>query len=69
VADAMADALIAFARRGDPNAEGRARWPRYRLPQREAMVFDRRSQVQADVRGNERRLFAPVPYVQPGTRD
>jgi len=69
IADAMADALIAFARHGDPNVDGRLRWPRYGLARREAMVFDRTPQVQADPRGAERRLFAPVPYVQPGTRD
>lgn len=69
VSDAMADALVAFAHHGDPNAEGRAAWPRYRLPRRAAMVFDQASRAQADPRGRERRLFVPVPYVQPGTRD
>jgi para-nitrobenzyl esterase len=69
VAEAMADALVAFARSGDPNAEGRPTWPRYRLPRREAMVFDARTHVESDPRGVERRLFAPIEYVQPGTRD
>jgi len=30
-------------------------------------VFDRMSKVVDDPRGAERRLFAKVPYVQPGT--
>ena len=31
------------------------------------MIFDREVRVVADPRGDERRLFAQVPYVQPGT--
>jgi para-nitrobenzyl esterase len=31
------------------------------------MVFDRESRMQNDPRRAERRLFATVPYVQPGT--
>jgi para-nitrobenzyl esterase len=65
----MADALIAFARSGDPNAAGAPAWPRFRLPRRAAMIFDLQLSVRDDPRGAERRLFAPVPYVQPGTRD
>jgi para-nitrobenzyl esterase len=31
------------------------------------MVFDREPHMENDPRGAERRLFATVPYVQPGT--
>jgi para-nitrobenzyl esterase len=31
------------------------------------MIFDAVSKVVDDPRGDERRLFAQVPYVQPGT--
>ena len=34
---------------------------------RATMMFDAATRVVDDPRGNERRLFAQVPYVQPGT--
>ncbi|MDZ4138831.1 MAG: carboxylesterase family protein, partial [Erythrobacter sp.] len=55
------DTFVRFARSGDPG------WPAYDLDTRATMVFDRQSQVVNDPRGWERRLFARVPYVQPGT--
>jgi para-nitrobenzyl esterase len=57
----MMDTFVRFARSGDPG------WPAYDLDTRATMVFDRQSQVVSDPRGWERRLFARVPYVQPGT--
>ena len=67
VSEAMMDALIAFARSGDPSAEGRVEWPRFDLQRRATLVFDTRLRVEDDPRGAERRLFAPIPYLQPGT--
>lgn len=67
VSEAMMDALIAFARSGDPNAKGRAEWPRFDLQRRASLVFDTHTRVEDDPRGVERRLFAPIPYLQPGT--
>lgn len=67
VSEAMMDALIAFARSGDPNAEGRVEWPRFDLQRRASLVFDTHTRVEDDPRGIERRLFAPIPYLQPGT--
>ncbi|MCH8686269.1 carboxylesterase/lipase family protein [Pedomonas mirosovicensis] len=64
---AMQKAFVAFARDGDPNRAGGIEWPTYRLPQRATMIFDANPHVQNDPRGDERRLFAKVPYVQPGT--
>lgn len=67
VSEPMMDALIAFARNGDPSAEGRVEWPRFDLQRRATLVFDTRLRVEDDPRGAERRLFAPIPYLQPGT--
>lgn len=67
LSEAMMDALIAFARNGDPNSEGRVDWPRFDLQRRATLVFDTRIRVEDDPRGAERQLFAPVTYLQPGT--
>jgi para-nitrobenzyl esterase len=63
----MSEAFIAFARKGDPNHRALPRWDRYTLPQRRTMIFDVPPRAENDPRGAERRLFARVPYVQPGT--
>lgn len=67
VSHRMADAFIAMARSGDPNHAGLPSWTPYGLERRETMVFDVDSRLENDPRGDERRLFARVPYVQPGT--
>jgi para-nitrobenzyl esterase len=67
VSAAMSDAFIAFARNGVPDHPGLPAWTPYTLPNRETMVFDSRPRIENDPRGAERRLFATVPYVQPGT--
>jgi para-nitrobenzyl esterase len=67
VSSKMADAFVVFARTGDPNHRRLPDWKPYTLPNRETMVFDRNSRLENDPRGAERRLFATVPYVQPGT--
>ncbi|PZO49546.1 MAG: carboxylesterase, partial [Alphaproteobacteria bacterium] len=58
---AMMDALLRFARSGDPG------WAPYRLTDRATMIFDNSARVENDPRRAERELFARVPYVQPGT--
>jgi len=63
----MSDAWIAFARTGNPNVKGLPEWPVFDLQRRATMVFDRETRVVNDPRGDERRLFGQVPYVQPGT--
>lgn len=66
-ADAMSDALLAFARTGNPNHDGLPTWRRFTLSERATMLFDAEPTVVNDPRGAERRLFAQVPYVQRGT--
>ena len=66
-ADRMSNALIAFARTGDPNHAGLPAWRPYTLAERQTMLFDAAPKVENDPRGAERRLFASVPYIQRGT--
>lgn len=63
----MSDALLAFARSGNPNTPALPPWPAYAVPARPAMIFDVTPRIDHDARRAERRLFEAVPYVQPGT--
>jgi para-nitrobenzyl esterase len=67
LADAVSDALIAFARSGNPNAKSLPAWPRFDLAKRATMIFDSPPRVENDPRGAERKLFESATYVQPGT--
>ncbi|MGC4074076.1 MAG: carboxylesterase/lipase family protein [Nibricoccus sp.] len=67
LADRMSDALIAFARTGNPQTPALPAWPKHDLHDRPAMIFDKTSHIENDPRGAERILFAPAPYIQPGT--
>jgi para-nitrobenzyl esterase len=67
MAATMSETFIAFARTGDPANATIPEWPRYSLNRRETMIFDRPARVALDPRGDERRLFAQVPFVQRGT--
>ncbi|HSS20480.1 MAG TPA: carboxylesterase/lipase family protein [Pyrinomonadaceae bacterium] len=67
MADQMSETFIAFARTGNPNNKQIPHWEPYSLPRRQTMVFNVPSRLENDPRGAERRLFAKVPYVQPGT--
>ena len=66
-ADQMSEAFIAFARSGNPAHAGIPQWRPYELPARSTMVFDAESELVDDPRGEERKLFAKVPYIQRGT--
>lgn len=66
-ADQMSEAFIAFARSGKPTHAGIPEWRPYELSSRATMVFDVGSQLVDDPRGEERKLFAQVPYIQRGT--
>ena len=67
VADAMADALLAFARTGDPRTGATAGWSPYSLDRRETMVFAGSARMEDDPRGGERRLYQRAPFIQRGT--
>ncbi|TWI05786.1 para-nitrobenzyl esterase [Luteimonas cucumeris] len=67
MADAMSDALLAFARRGDPNHRGLPTWLPYSLAARETMVFDIPLHLEHDPRSGERQLYQRVPFIQRGT--
>jgi len=67
MADIMSDCWIAFARTGNPDTEALPHWPRFELARRPTMIFDLPPHLENDPRGAERRLFAPIVYVQPGT--
>ena len=67
MAATMSEALLALARHGDPNHKGMPQWQPYALPRRQTMVFDQQSQLQDDPRGDERKLYARVPFAQRGT--
>lgn len=67
VADQVSETLLAFARTGNPNNRHIPHWPTYDLSRRTTMVFDRAARPVDDPRGDERRMFEKVPYVQPGT--
>jgi para-nitrobenzyl esterase len=67
MAAAMSDALLRFARTGDPNGGALPAWPRHDLARRETMMFDVTTRVESDPRGEERRFFGVAPYIQPGT--
>ncbi|NIJ82112.1 carboxylesterase/lipase family protein [Xanthomonas cannabis] len=67
MADQMSDALIAFARHGDPNHRGAPHWKQYSLQRRETLLFDVPSRLANDPRGGERRLYQQAPFIQRGT--
>ncbi len=67
MADRMSDALLAFARTGNPNHADLPRWTPYSLARRETMIMDLPPRMENDPRGDERRFFGRIPYIQPGT--
>lgn len=67
LAASMCDTWIAFARTGDPNHAGIPHWPAYNLADRSTLLWNTKTQVARDPRGDERRLVETVPYTQPGT--
>ena len=67
VVEHLSGAFAAFARTGDPNHPSLPRWTPYSLERRETMLMDVTPRLVNDPRGDERKLFSRVPYVQPGT--
>jgi len=67
MADLMSEALLSFARTGAPDHPGLPAWTPYSLARRETMLMDLPPRMENDPRGDERRFFGRIPYVQPGT--
>ena len=67
MADLFSDAFIAFARTGSPQTPALPEWKRYTIENRETMVMDIEPKLVNDPRGEERKLFAKVPFIQAGT--
>ncbi|MHC9086965.1 carboxylesterase/lipase family protein [Luteimonas sp. RIT-PG2_3] len=68
VASTMRDALLAFARHGDPRSGATAGWSPYSLARRETMVFADTARMEDDPRGGERALYQQAPFLQRGTQ-
>lgn len=68
VAATLRDALLAFARHGDPRSGATAQWSPYSLERRETMVFADAARMEDDPRGGERELYRHAPFVQRGTQ-
>ncbi len=67
VANAMSEALLAFARHGNPNHPGIPDWQQYAIDRRQTMLFDADCMLADDPRGGERRLYQQAPFIQRGT--
>lgn len=67
VSGLMMDAFIRFARTGDPNGGGLPAWEPYSLARRQTMVWNLEPKLVDDPRGEERKLFEKVPFIQQGT--
>jgi para-nitrobenzyl esterase len=67
MADLFSDAFIAFARSGSPQTSAIPEWEPYSLARRETMLMNLPPQLINDPRGEERKLFAKVPFIQQGT--
>jgi para-nitrobenzyl esterase len=67
MADIMSETFIKFAKTGNPNNKSIPIWKPYTMKQRETMVFDVPPHLENDPRGEERKIFEKVPYLQPGT--
>jgi para-nitrobenzyl esterase len=63
----MSDAFISFARTGKPKSPTLPQWKPFTLEDRETMLFDQPPELARDPRGEDRKIFERVPYVQPGT--
>ena len=67
MADRMSQTLAVFARTGDPNHAGLPAWTPYDLERRQTLIWDQPTRMEDDPRGDERRFFGRIPYIQPGT--
>jgi para-nitrobenzyl esterase len=68
MAELMSEALLAFARTGNPQHSGLPQWEPYGLERRQTLLFNVPPQLADDPRGGERRLYQQAPFVQRGTQ-
>ena len=61
LAEQMSAAWLAFARTGNPNVRPVPQWTPFKAADRATMVFDSRTRLANDFRGEERRLLASLP--------
>jgi para-nitrobenzyl esterase len=59
--ETLSSALLAFAKKGDPNNSSIPNWPRFDVSQRATLVFDRHTRIEQDPHGALRRLWADTP--------
>jgi para-nitrobenzyl esterase len=59
--DALASALLAFAKTGDPNNSQIPQWPRFDASQRSTLVFDRNTRIEHDPHRALRELWLDMP--------
>jgi para-nitrobenzyl esterase len=59
--DDLASALLAFAKRGDPNNSHIPQWPCFDASQRSMLVFDRDTRMERDPHGELRKLWLDMP--------
>ena len=59
--EAMASALLAFARNGNPNTSQIPHWPRFDASSRATMVFDADTRIERDPHGALRKLWLDMP--------
>jgi para-nitrobenzyl esterase len=59
---AIQDAWLAFARTGDPSAEGVGAWPGYDAVRRATMLFDRASMIEDAPREAERQFWDSIRF-------
>ena len=67
MADIMSETFITFARTGNPNNKMIPDWKPYTLARRQTMVFNVPPKLEDDPRGDERKIFEKVPYIQSGS--
>jgi para-nitrobenzyl esterase len=59
--ETLASALLAFAKRADPNSPQLPQWPCFDASQRSTLVFDRNTRIERDPHGALRELWAGMP--------
>lgn len=67
MAKILSETFANFAKTGNPQTRNIPLWRKYSLANRETMVFNNHTQLANDPRGQERKLFEKVPFVQQGT--